>query len=208
MKKVLPFFLILSTLISYTQETKEVKTKTETYSVLSNDKTIKHGNYKKLKKKTILEEGEYDNNKQVGVWNFYNSEGQLEQSFDYSLNKLLTKETGGQFDGNKISGTDTKPAIPPVMVGGKSSYFRFIQENLKYPKESKSKGIEGRQFVLATISENGEIIKTEVYRVLEADIDQEALRLISELPYTWIPAQHEGKNVEATVALPVLFRLK
>jgi periplasmic protein TonB len=203
---------ILTTIYSFGQETILKEKKGESYYVLKDDPNIKHGTYQYSNKKSLLEKGQYDNGKKIGTWEFYDAEGNLEQKYDYSTNQLLFNKEPKQFGTYKII-VDGKPRdiIPdtlPIFIGGLSRYERFISNNLKYPGDSKSKGIEGRQFVLITLSKQGDILNASIYRPISPDIDQEALRLINELPKEWIPARYQNENVEVIVGLPVLFRLK
>ncbi len=212
-KKMKNIIFLISVLISaqvYGQEIKTIKTNSEVYWVLISNQDIKHGEYKSVKKKKTFVEGQYDNNSPIGVWKFYDSDGNLEQSYDYTNKILLVNNNKMPFSANdcKIDGTDVSPETLPVFIGGKSRYDRFIEENLKYPLDSKSKGIEGRQFIIINLSANGSILKFEIYRSISPDIDQEALRLISELPNEWIPAEQNGEKIAVSIALPVLFKLK
>lgn len=189
------------------QELLYIKSKTELYSVLKGHPKLKHGDYRRLQKKTILESGQFDNGKKIGQWNYYNDEGKIEQTYDYSIQKIIVNNNGRQFSDYKIINQESEPETLPIFIGGRSRYDRFINDNLIYPKESKSEGIEGRQFVIITLSENGHIIESKIYRSITPEIDNEALRLISELPEEWLPAVHNNRNISVTFALPVLFKL-
>ena len=203
---------ILTSIYALGQETVLKEKKGESYYVLKNDPKIKHGTYQYSTKKGLVEKGQYDNDKKVGVWEFYDTDGNLEQKYDYSTNQLIFNKEGKQFGNYKVivdgKPTDIVPDTPPIFIGGQSSYDRFITNNLKYPSDSKSKGIEGRQFVLVSLSKQGDILNASIYRSISPDIDQEALRLINKLPKAWIPAKHQNEDVDVLVGLPVLFRLK
>ncbi|MEQ9167344.1 MAG: energy transducer TonB [Fulvivirga sp.] len=207
MKIFITLILSLFCIATSAQELSYIKSKTEIYSVLKDNPEVKHGDYKKIKKKSILESGQFDNGNKVGPWSFYDEEGKVELIYDFSTNKVIENHNLDQFSNYKTVNDETKPEILPVYIGGRSGYNRFISENLEYPKDSKSKGIEGRQFVIITLSEQGEIIESKVYRPIAPDIYAEALRLISELPNKWTPAINQGKPVKVTIGLPVQFIL-
>ena len=193
------------------QDTILKKSKTEVYSVLKDNPEIRQGEYSKREKKVILEKGLYDNGKKVGIWNFYDLKGNLEQAYNYSTNELVQNNNKEQFSNYQIikdgKTTEVKPDLLPVFIGGRSRYDRFLNENLDYPKSAKSNGIDGQQFVLITLSKNGEVMTTEIYRNMTPDLDKEALRVIDKLPKEWIPGKYENRNVEVILAVPVLFNL-
>jgi len=201
---------ILSSTFSFGQETVLREKKGESYYVLKDNREIKHGAYQYSAKKRLVEKGQYDNGNKVGVWEFYDEEGQLEQRYNYSSRQLEFNRNPKQFSDYKIivdgKPTDIVPDTPPIFIGGRSRYGRYIAENLKYPSDSKSKGIEGRQFVLTSLTRNGDVEDVKIYRSISPDI--EALRLISALPKEWIPAKHKSENVDVLIGLPVAFRLK
>jgi antitoxin component YwqK of YwqJK toxin-antitoxin module len=203
---------ILTSICALGQETVLKERKGESYYVLKDDPKIKHGAYQFSNKKGLIEKGQYDNDKKIGVWEFYDKDGNLEQKYNYTSNQLIFNKEVKQFVSYKIimdgKPTDIVPDTPPVFIGGLSKYDRFIANNLKYPGESKSKGIEGRQLVLMSLSKQGDIVGTSIYRAIAPDIDNEALRLINELPKEWIPARHQNENVGVLVGLPVSFILK
>jgi len=205
---------ILATIYSFGQETVLKEKKGESFYVLKNNPNVKHGKYQYSEGKKVVERGQYDNDKRIGVWEFYDADGTVEQKYDYTSKKLVFNKEPNQFEDYKckviIDGNPTEivPDTLPVFIGGRSRYDRYVQKNLKYPSASKSSGIEGNQIVLTTLSNQGDILNTKIYRSISPDIDEEALRLINELPKEWIPARHQNKNVDVLIALPVFFRLK
>jgi hypothetical protein len=88
----LTLLLLAITQLIYAQETKLVTKKKgdykEEFFVLTNDKKIKQGGYKKTKNKNeIVIEGQYENNVKTGEWKFY-SNGKIEQIHNYSTQEL------------------------------------------------------------------------------------------------------------------------
>ncbi len=202
-------FCLLTSIYAFGQATVLKEKKGESYYVLKDNPKIKHGLYQLSIKKVLVEKGQYENDRKIGVWEFYDLEGNLEQKYDYSLKQLIFNKEAKQFGGYKIIAegkpTDVEPDTPPIFIGGRSRYERFIGDNLKYP----GGGIEGKEFVQVSLSRQGEILGTSIYKpILSADIDKEALRLAKELPKEWIAAKHQGSDVESTVILPMAFRPK
>ncbi|MBX2966306.1 MAG: TonB family protein [Cyclobacteriaceae bacterium] len=211
MKLKLLTIFILTSFYALGQETVLKEKKGESYYVLKDDPKIKHGTFQYSTKKGLVEKGQYYNDKKVGIWEFYDNEGNIEQKYDYTLKQIVFNKETRQFGGYKITidnkPTDIKPDTIPMFIGGTSRYYRYLQENLKYPKKSKSMGTEGRQLVIISLSNEGEVLTTQIFRTIATDIDEEALRLMNELKNDWTPARHQGKNVSVTFQVPVLFRL-
>lgn len=95
---------------------------------------------------------------------------------------------------------DTMPSFP----GGTDSLYNFITKNLKYPVTGEC--FQGRVAVRFVVTKDGKIKNPEIIRSVAPTADKEALRVVSLMP-DWIPAKHNGKNVNAYYHLPILFRL-
>jgi len=88
--------------------------------------------------------------------------------------------------------------------GGKDALIVYLKENLKYPKEALEKDIQGRVYIKFEISEYGKIKDVKVIRNIHPLIDDEAKRLIKEMP-DWIPAKANNEQVESEQILPIIF---
>ena len=100
-------------------------------------------------------------------------------------------------------------AIMPEFVGGEKALIRFLQTNLIYPEQAKELGIEGKVFVSLVIFEDGSIHNETILRGINGNTscDQEALRLVKQMP-NWIPGRNEnGDKLKIRVKIPVVFRL-
>jgi TonB family protein len=212
MKFIITLIFAILSVCGFCQETKLKKKGREIYYVLKSDKNIKHGSYNYIIREKIIVKGQYTNNEKTGIWEFYNDKDSLEQKYDYSNKEMIFNNNPNGFSNCKVvlneEQTEVIPELKPIFIGGMSSYNRFISDNLKYPKESKVKGIEGRQIVLIYLTKDGLIKNIKIYRSISPDIDEEALRLISILPNNWIPAKHKNEFVDVVISVPVMFRLK
>lgn len=90
--------------------------------------------------------------------------------------------------------------------GGTNLLFSYIRRNLKYPKESKEKGIEGIVTVSFIVLKDGRLQDIKVEKSVSPELDAEALRLISVSP-VWDPAIQYGKAVSQSFKVPVTFKL-
>src|SRR5215218_4275070 len=121
----------------------------EEFYVLKSDNTIKHGEYEKSsefshvigtyknglrdglwteysKGSKFRSRGSYINNERVGVWKFYNWEGELEQEYNFTTKELISDillEGMKQRSFRVIKGTDTtftELERPPIYLTGKT----------------------------------------------------------------------------------------
>lgn len=96
--------------------------------------------------------------------------------------------------------------VAPEYPGGYNAMFDFISKNVKYPKESKEKGIEGRVYVQFVVEKDGSLNEITVLRGVSEDIDAEAIRVVKAMP-NWKPGMNEGKTVRVQYVLPFNFKL-
>lgn len=82
----------------------------------------------------------------------------------------------------------------PKFPGGKEAYYRFLMENVTYPKSAEKKRIEGNVFVEFVIDETGAVKEVKTIKGLSEDCDREAERVIA-LTSGWAPALSNGEKV-------------
>ncbi|MFY0688693.1 MAG: TonB family protein [Cyclobacteriaceae bacterium] len=108
---------------------------------------------------------------------------------------------GNDVDDNNIYTTvDQHPLYP----GGISEYYNYIKNNLKYPDFARERGIEGKVMMEFVIEKNGSVGEINVVKGLGSGCDEEAFRLIRELP-DFKPGVLDKKFVRVKVVLPVEF---
>ena len=99
---------------------------------------------------------------------------------------------------------------PAEFRNGFKGWAKYQGKKLRYPKDARDKGIQGKVMVRFTVDPNGKInpVSIEVVESLCETCDLEAIRLIKESP-TWTPARDvdEGKNIESHNIYPIIFRL-
>jgi len=105
-----------------------------------------------------------------------------------------------------------KEAEPKV---GLNEFREKISENLTYPDEASSIGVEGTVFVKFVVDENGEIRNLTTAENIESPYTQEvamleeaALEAVEETDVNWTPAVSNGRLVESYVVVPVTFDFK
>ena len=98
---------------------------------------------------------------------------------------------------------DTEPSFP----GGMSAMMKYLAENIRYPEAALKARKQGRVMVYFVIERNGEVSHAKVVQGISAELDQEALRVVSAMP-KWEPGRHQGKVVRTRYILPIVYSLK
>ncbi|WKN44325.1 M56 family metallopeptidase [Tunicatimonas pelagia] len=93
----------------------------------------------------------------------------------------------------------------PEPVGGLGEFYQHIMNNMKYPKEAREKGIEGKVFVQFVVNEYGELTDFQALKGIGAGCDEEAVRVLEEAP-AWNPGTTDGKPVPVRMVLPITFK--
>jgi len=92
----------------------------------------------------------------------------------------------------------------PSYPGGEEARVWFVQEHLIYPEKARSMGLQGKVFMTFTVETDGRLTDIRVLRGLGGGCDEEAIRLIQQMP-KWKPALQRGKPVRAQFNLPLKF---
>lgn len=86
-------------------------------------------------------------------------------------------------------------------IGGNTAFYKFISLNLKYPKEDRQNGIEGKILFKVKI-ENGSLDSLEIINSISPTINQEAKRVLLMTDGNW---RSESNDF---LVLPILFVLE
>jgi TonB family protein len=115
-------------------------------------------------------------------------EEQVEEEWEEGLVCMLVVET---------------PAQP---IGGYVRFYKFIKENLKYPKTAKKQGLEGKVFVQFIVQTSGELTNVEVVKGLSPSLNEEAVRVLKLSP-NWTVGKQRGVPVKQRIVVPIVFKL-
>lgn len=110
---------------------------------------------------------------------------------------------------------DASVAIPfklvdekPSFMGGDANMFsQWVNSELRYPKEAKNNGIQGRVIVQFTIKADGSVSDVSLLRGVDEALDKEAIRVVSKSP-KWKPGSMNGKKVDVRYIFPVIFQMQ
>ncbi len=115
-----------------------------------------------------------------------------------------TNTGSGQNGNNKVW---DKVEQPPEFIGGDEAYSQFMMDNMAYPREAKSKRLQGITKIYFVVNKDGYIEQVKVLKSSGSDIlDEEAMRLIKIQP-KYKPGKQNGVNVKAGFVVEIEFVL-
>ena len=94
----------------------------------------------------------------------------------------------------------------PMFPGGMQELMKFLQTNIRYPKEAQARGLQGRVVVQFVVNTDGSICDENVVKSVDPQLDAEALRVVRSMP-NWTPGKQRGEAVRVRFTIPVTFKL-
>ncbi len=95
----------------------------------------------------------------------------------------------------------------PEFPGGELALRQFIANAIKYPVIAQENGIEGKVYVNFVVNKDGNVSNARVIRGVDKSLDEEALRVVNNLPI-WKPGKQRGKAVRVSFSVPISFVLQ
>jgi TonB family protein len=97
---------------------------------------------------------------------------------------------------------------PPTYPGGIAQLYKFLGDNIVYPKAAAEAKVQGTVYISFTIEKDGSLtdIKSEA-RQLGAGTEEEAVRVL-KLSKKWNPGMQNGQPVRVKYNIPVKFTMK
>ncbi len=97
-----------------------------------------------------------------------------------------------------------EPAVFPTGIPG---IMQYVAHALHYPAKAKAAGVEGNVLVQFTVLPTGAIGSAKVKKGIGSGCDEEALRIVKQMP-RWFPGKQNGKAVAMQYVLPIQFTLE
>ena len=94
----------------------------------------------------------------------------------------------------------------PQYATGETGLGNFISHNIRYPREARQEGIEGRILCSFIIAADGSVSNIEVVEGLNPSLDNEAIRVLGLMP-KWLPGENDGEKVNVKCLLPIDFTI-
>lgn len=114
-------------------------------------------------------------------------------------------------DPDPVIPVDEKPQVivkeMPSFPGGESALLEYLYGQIKYPEDALMNRIQGTVILRFVVSSTGDIRDVELIRGVDPLLDNEAIKVISEMP-RWRPGKQDGRAVPVYFTIPVVFRIK
>ncbi len=117
--------------------------------------------------------------------------------------QVITDEDEGEDQEEQIFVfVEDQPGYP----GGDEARLKYLRDNIKYPEMAKESGIQGTVYVTFVVEKDGSISNVKVLRGIGGGCDEEAVRVIKNMP-KWKPGKQRGRPVRAQFNMPIRFIL-
>jgi len=170
------------------------------------NQTVENGNgdviYFHQNGELISSIGQYKKGLKDGEWKSYTEQGKLIYQESYKNKKVK----GVSWDSLGNEYRYSKLEEMPDLGGGMGAFYSHVGNTMKYPKNARRSGIQGRVYVQFVIDKDGRIIDAKVVKGIGGGCDEEALRVIQNSPQ-WNPGVQRGKPVKVRMVLPIIFRI-
>ncbi len=103
----------------------------------------------------------------------------------------------------ELAFVDVWPSFP----GGDTARIEYLVESVKYPVKAKEAKVQGTVWIEFIIGKDGSIEDAVVVRGVGAGLDEEALRVVNEMP-KWIPGKQRGQPVKVRFRLPIKYTIR
>lgn len=110
----------------------------------------------------------------------------------------------------------------PTTIGGESNEFEigeiqqmpefpgdlyeYLANEIKYPSRALMNDVQGKVMLSFVIDKNGEVGQIEVLRKIGFGCDEEAVRVIKEMP-KWKAGEQNNRKVAVKMVLPIVFEV-
>lgn len=99
-----------------------------------------------------------------------------------------------------------KSEVQPSFPGGNEAMSEYLRDNLHYPPAASQLGIKGPVWVTFVVEPDGSVSGIKVLRGIGGGCDEEAVRVIREMP-KWNPGKQNGKPVRVQFQICISFSL-
>ena len=95
----------------------------------------------------------------------------------------------------------------PSFPGGAAELMKWLSSHVQYPAIAIESCIQGTVIVAFIVEPDGSVSNVEIVRSVDTDLDQEALRVVRQMP-KWKPGKQDGSTVRVKFHLPIKFMLE
>lgn len=121
---------------------------------------------------------------------------------------ILTQPSEGTGTGTTVTQPPAEPVIwTEVMPEFKGDIYQYLSKHIHYPNMAMQDHITGKVLIRFVVNEDGSISNVEVVRGIGGGCDEEAKRVVQNMP-EWSPGMQNGRAVKVYFTLPINFRLE
>jgi periplasmic protein TonB len=150
--------------------------------------------------------GHYTNGIRNGDWYYYDDTGSVTHLKRYVDGQLVFEK-----DYTKLPPRKDEPLkegeAESMFKGGIPGWQRYLNKNLRYPKEAIDREIQGDVRVRFIVDVDGTVYDPWIEKSVELSLDDESMRLIIVSP-KWQPGMQAGKKVKTYKLQPFFYRLQ
>lgn len=95
----------------------------------------------------------------------------------------------------------------PEFPGGEQARVEYLANHVKYPQMARESHIEGPVYIEFVVEKDGSISNTKLLRGIGGGCDEEALRVVRNMP-KWKPGHQLNKPVKVRLTMTIKFILK
>ena len=95
----------------------------------------------------------------------------------------------------------------PEFPGGDAALYKYLAENLDYPKLAVETGITGKVYIRFIVEKDGSITQATIRKDIGGGCGAEARRVVRGMP-KWKPGKQCKKPVRTEFTLPISFELR
>jgi TonB family protein len=110
--------------------------------------------------------------------------------------------TASKMEGEVFTVVEELPQYP----GGMDAFYKYVINEIKYPKEARLGGIEGRVDVQFVVEKDGSLSNVNVTKGIDTGCDNEAVRVVKNAT-AFKPGTQRGMPVRVRMVLPIIFKL-
>lgn len=102
--------------------------------------------------------------------------------------------------------SETEPEFP----GGEAALYRFVSQNVHYPKQAIENEEQGTVYVSFVVEPDGSVTNIEIEKSNMSEVcNEEALRVVKLMAkkYKWKPGTQRDETVRVKLMLPIKFQL-
>lgn len=119
----------------------------------------------------------------------------------YRTIATYTDDTVSYIQIYEYNSVDVQPHFP----GGETEMIKFINRERRYPVSAYEKGVQGRVMCGFVVNEDGSISNINVMKSVEESLDNEAVRIISQMP-PWLAGVYGNRAVPVFCVISIPFR--